>query len=391
MEITKSIKDNDIIKFKELLRDFHSSPYDGYNIAHEAVSRSRKEMLELILEKFPDMIRGIDFPYGLTPLMYAIMGCDLELLSVFDSYPEAYTIVNFDGDLPLHFSIKTKDFDIIKFVYSRNESAIRCQNSAGHHPLHIAACYGCEVDILRFLYDMYPEQNDVFDTNGNYPLHLCGKFLCDERYKTSYYMDGSISFLAKINSNILKVSNNSGDLPIHLLSTLYTTPLENSLLVENIRNIVNMMPETLLTKNKSGFLPIHIASIFLDFQLIEMFFEMYPETIYTRTTKGKTILDYLECATLKEKCAFISKVMMICDHLRDEFWNFIPKPLPGVEKYLHTIFINNKNHFYRIVQHTTKKVREDLIQKYKILHVFYAIKDIHLEREIINDIVLRSL
>ncbi|ABT15211.1 hypothetical protein NY2A_B812R [Paramecium bursaria Chlorella virus NY2A] len=391
MEITKTIKDNDIVRFKELLRDFRSPPYDGYNIAHEAVSRSRKEMLELILEKIPDMIYGVDFPYGLTPLMYAIMGCDLELLSVFDSYPQAYTIVNFDDDLPLHFSIKTKNFDIIKFVYSRNESAIRCQNSAGHHPLHIAACYGCEIDILKLLYDKYPEQNEVFDTNGNYPLHLCGKFLCDERYKTSYYMDGSISFLAKINPNILKVPNNSGDLPIHLFATLYTTSLENSVLVEDIRNIVNMSPKTLMTKNKSGFLPIHIASMFLDFQLVEMFFEMCPETMYVRTTKGKTVFDYLECAKLKEKCTFVTKVLMMCDHVEEEFWDFVPDPLPGIEKYLHMIYVKNKQNFHRILQYVTKKVREDLIQKYIILHDFYASKDIHLEKEISNDIVLRSL
>ncbi|AGE54717.1 ankyrin repeat-containing protein [Paramecium bursaria Chlorella virus KS1B] len=390
MEITKTIKDNDIVKFKELLRDFRPLPYEGFNIAHEAVSRSRKEMLELILEKFPDMVRGVDFPYGLTPIMYTIMGCDMDMLNVFDSYPEAYTITNFDEDLPLHFAIKTKDFDIIKFVYSRNESAIKYQNSKGHHPLHIAACYGCEVDIIKFLYDRYPEQNNVSDINGNYPLHLCGKFLMDERYKTSCYTEGSIDFLAKINPDILKTPNDSGDTPIHLFATLYTTPFPDSVLVEDIRKVVNMSPETLLTKNNLGFLPVHIASMFMDYQLVDMFVEMYPETMYTRTNKGKTVLDYLECAKFKNKCQFISKVLSICDHPREEFWNFIPMKLPGIEKYLHMIYMKNKHNFHRILRHVTKKVREDLIQKYKILHVCCTRKGIYLEREIINNIVLKT-
>jgi ankyrin repeat protein len=389
MEITKAIKDNDIQRFKKLLADFRPLP-SGYNIAHEAVSSSRKEMLQLILEKFPELIHGDDFPNGYTPLMYAITGCDIELLSVFDPYPEAYSIKNNDDEFPLHFAVKTKDLDVIKFVYSRNENAIRYRNSKGHHPLHIAACYGCEIDIVRFLYDKYPEQNNVSDTNGNYPLHLCGKFLMDERYIASYYTEGTVVFLAKANPDILKTSNKSGDIPIHLLATLYTTPLVNSVLVEDIREVVNMSPETLLIENNSGFLPVHIASMFMDFQLVDMFMESYPETIYTCTKKGKTVLDYLECTNFKDKCKFISKVLTMCERPREEFWDFIPKQLPGIEKYLHTIRTKNQHNFYRILQHVTKKIREDLIHKYKILHVFYTRKNIYLEKEIIDNIVLKS-
>jgi hypothetical protein len=212
----------------------------------------------------------------------------------------------------------------------------------------------------------------------------------DERYIASYYTEGIVLFLAKINPDILKTPNKSGDIPMHLLATLYTTPLLNNVLVDDIREVVNMSPETLLIKNNSGFLPVHIASMFMDFQLVEMFIEMYPETIYTCSKKGKSVLDYLECTKFKDKCKFISKILCICEHPREEFWKFVPKQLPGIEKHLHTIYTKNQHNFYRILQHVTKKIKEDLIHKYKILHVFYTRKNIYIEREIINNIVLKS-
>ena len=386
-KLVKAMKDNDLKLFGKLL-DGHEMQTHGYNILHEAVARDKPEFAKMALEKYPDLIYGQDFPYGNTPLMYAIFFWKLQLLQIFDKYPDSYSVMNLDGELPLFVSTKSKNLNITRHVYSMNPGAIRTPNNMGRLPLHEATSYGVSSTIIKFLYEQYPEANVMPDNWGNLPLHLCGKYTLDDKFTKSINANsGIVRFMAEQNPEILTKQNNAGDTPLHVLSTLCGEL--TSLFFEDMCHIMNMNPDVLLVKNNIDMLPIHIASFYHDENLTIEMLSRRPETMYGKYKSAKSIFDLWDLASLKKKNVLISHILSSDYSVRDEFWDFVPKPIQYIERYLHSILPKYRS---RIAEyHMTRKSLAHLQSTYISIGLYLKKKNIILEPEIINAIILNSL
>lgn len=201
MNLLKAVKTGDLCLVEKLLQ-CDPPAFHGYNILHEAIARGKKDIAKYLIGKYPDLVLGHDFPYGNTPLMYAISSLDLEMIELFDD-TEAFSIPNEFSRLPLQMSISTKDIDIIKHVYERFPRALEMQCDHGQYALHLACQHGCNVDIVSLLYSY---DQDVPDEYGNYPMHLFGEFTSDDSNDTISYLIKKIpaSLKNKTNPEILR-------------------------------------------------------------------------------------------------------------------------------------------------------------------------------------------
>jgi hypothetical protein len=347
-------------------------------------------MAQHVLDLFPELMHGADYPYCNTPLMYAIFGSDLDMIKIFDKHPESYSIPNETRNFPLHVSVNTKDIHIIQHVYNKFPRALEKINDNDQYPLHAACQHGCSSDIIKFL---YTEDQDVPDKFGNYPIHLFGEFTSDDKYITYQEDDaykscpnGTISFLLKKNPIVLTKKNNSGNTPLHQLSMLYVP--EKSLMFADICRAMELAPEVMQIRNNQGMLPIHLASFYHDTPLAIKMISACPETVYEDSLSSSTILDLWDLASLKNKCHIVSHILSLKYPVREELWKFIPKPLQYFDKYLHVV---RPEHRGRCIQHLSKKSRIQLQNKMLALSICISRNNMNIENELIDHIIVNSM
>lgn len=385
MDILNSIKTNNIKKFEKLI-DNYVPLHGGFNILHETICREQYEMSQIIIQKFPNLV-GRDYPSGSTPLMYAIIACDMKFIKLFDGHI-AYLTRTYEGNTPLHIAILHMDLEGVRYVLNQEPSAIRKKNDAGHTPLHTSALNGISYDIVRFLYETDQSQNKQ-DPIGNYPIHLYGQANEFMRFMDADQHNGALSFLAKKDPEILLKKNNKGNLPIHELMSMFT--INTSKLFQEISNVIDICPESLLIRNNFGELPIHIAAFYHDVWLTSKIIDIYPhllyEPIYVSSESKKCVLDYFSFAT-DNVILNLVRCLMKHDNLLDSFWEFIPRPLIGLECYLHEMSQDVRN---KMFVHLTRKTRNKLKDRYLLLGHYFQKRNITIELEIIDKIILRSL
>ena len=69
-----------------------------------------------------------------------------------DEYPEAISIPDDEGSLPLHIAAQFSSFHVIRFLYAVNPSAASTANSEGLLPMHFAGLRKeKDIDIVDFL------------------------------------------------------------------------------------------------------------------------------------------------------------------------------------------------------------------------------------------------
>jgi len=385
MDILNSIKTNNIKQFERLI-DNYVPLHGGFNILHETICREQYEMSRIIIQKFKNLV-GQDYPSGSTPLMYAIIACDMKFIKLFDGHI-AYSTRTYEGDTPLHISITHLDLEGVKYILNQDPSAIRKTNDAGHTPLHTALLNGISCDIVRFLYETDQNQNKI-DPRGNYPIHLYGQVNEFMRFTNADQHTGALTFIAKKAPETLLKKNNKGNLPIHELMTMFTT--NTSKLFQEICYIIDLCPESLLVRNNFGELPIHIAAFYHDVWLTSKIIDIYPyllyEPIYTSSESKKSVLDYFSFAPNTVILQLV-RCLMKHENLLDSFWEFIPRPLIGLECYLHEMTPDIRN---KMFVHLIRKSRHKLKERYLLLGYYFRSINIIMEPEIIDRIVLRSL
>lgn len=390
MDIKRIIRDDDLDELSRYISQY--TYYPGFNILHETISRDKLEMSRMIIEKCPQMTSGQDYPSGMTPLMYAIIAGDMEFIQLFDGCAEAFSTRNYMGDPPLFIGIAHLDFRGIRYILDQDPSAIYSVNELGHTPLHIASMCGCSSDIMRFLYNLNRESNGP-DALGSFPLHLYGNISDSLRFidagafsspRAANEETGGLAWLASIDPDVLHLRNNKGNLPIHEFSVLFS--VENSQLFKEICAVVTMCPESLLVRNNIGELPIHISAFYHDVSLVTMNLVIFPHLLY-ETHKARNVLSFFESSSDETKLRIIVSTRRANIELREEFWKFIPRPLPGLEKHMLDFPPTVWN---RVFAHLTRKKRGVIQERYYLVEKFMRSKKIILPQEIVNKICLQS-
>ena len=383
MNILKAIKANDIHSFEELLVTY--VPYHGHNILHETISRERLYMAKLIVKNYPILTVGQDFPTGRTPLMYAIINGDMDYIRLFDGCEEAYMTSDFEGNTPLHLAVSRLDLEQISHVFNQHPTTILyATNISGETPLHIASLHGVDVEIVKFLYDKNPKQN-IPDYYGNYPLHLYGSNENAARFLDYYSVHSTLAFLVNADRSVLLKPNNRGDLPIHELSDVFC--LETSQLFHEICYMIDSCPESLLVRNNIGELPIHISGFHHDVDITCKMIEMFPHLIYETTECDKNIMDMFGNTYDTSKLELIACILRTDVELRQFFWDFVSRPLPGVEKILLSLKPDTRT---KMFHHITKKAKKKIQNMYLSVGIYTRSRNLRIEKEILDKIILSA-
>ncbi len=383
MNILKAIKENDIHSFEELLVTY--VPYHGFNILHETICRERLHMAKLIVKNHPILTVGQDFPTGRTPLMYAIINGDMDYIRLFDGHEEAYLTSDFEGNTPLHLAVSRLDIEQITHILKQHPPALHTVNISGETPLHIASNHGVDVEIVHFLYEQDPEHN-IPDYYGNYPIHSYGNNATAMRFLDYYPEHGTLVFLANADKSTLLKRNHKGNIPIHELSLLFC--VKTSKLFHEICHVIDICPESLLVRNNIGELPIHIAGFHNDVDITCKMIEMSPYLIYETTAAGKNILDMFEKTYDTHKLALISCILGTEVELRDSFWKFAPHPLVGVEDILMSLKPDVRT---KLFHYLTRKAKKKIQNMYLAVGIYARSRNMCLEQEIMDKIVLKSI
>lgn len=385
--IVDTIKSNDIELFSKLISQYPPETTHGFNLLHETIARGRKEMSEILLQAAPALIYGSDFPYENHPLMYAISSSSIDMIQIFDKCPQAYSITNSSGNLPLHYAIScTKDYDIIRHVYKKFPEALNIANNSGQYPLHIACQHGCSLEIVKML---YTGEQDVQDVFGNYPMHLFGEYTSDDKYakynkETIFQNSGVISYMNKKNPGVILKQNSSGNTPIHNFAMLYAP--KTSVLFSDVCSL--LCPEALLIKNHQGMLPVHIASFYHDVDLTIAMLAICPATMYEKSKAYDNIFEMWDLASSLNVCVLVSFILSLKLAPRNSLWKFIPKPLPFFEKYLHEVL---PEHREKCVGYLTKKAKARLQNQMSTFNAYITRNNIVIEKDIVDAIILHSI
>ncbi|XP_030961331.1 ankyrin repeat-containing protein At5g02620-like isoform X3 [Quercus lobata] len=187
---------------------FYSRGRKGMNVLHAAVIRTQKKFVEKISKQFPDAIWEADNDFGWTPLHYAALFNDKELVKLFlknspspnnginDKLDSLVSKEDKEGMLALHISAKEGSVEVLKilFDYEKKKGKEIYPNNLNkvdrrkRTALHLAVLSGKREAVKIFLQDEIKQDKNgnknpvdrdrnrhlinVQDKDGNTPLHL---------------------------------------------------------------------------------------------------------------------------------------------------------------------------------------------------------------------------
>jgi hypothetical protein len=164
--------------------------------------------------------------------------------------------------------------------------------------------------------------------------------------------------------------------------------MKTSKLFHEICHVIDICPESLLVRNNIGELPIHIAGFHNDVDITCKMIEIYPHLIYETTTAGKNILDMFQKTYDIHKLELIACILQTDVCLKRSFWSFAPQPLPGVENILIYLEPDVRT---KMFHYMTRKAKKKIQNMYLSVGIYTRSRNIRLEKEIVDNIILRSL
>lgn len=95
------------------------------------------------------------------------------LESLLQAYPEAASITNNYGNLPLHFTAwKKGPLEVERVLLKIYPEGAAQKNNHGNLPLHYAAHYNAPLEVVEALYNAYPQGATQKNNDNNTPLDL---------------------------------------------------------------------------------------------------------------------------------------------------------------------------------------------------------------------------
>ena len=224
--------------------------------------------------------------FGQLPIHYAcIYGASLEVIqALVKSYPDSIKVTdNHGGFLPLHWACRKKaSLGIVTFLFHSYPDGIDQTNEYDATPL----------DYLQKEYEMTPDNNDMLplhamqiDINGMTPLHHA----CIKGYSLRL-----IHFLFQTHPESATIQDNDGYIPLQYLNKTASRVDDRGMLllhreaahskglcVAALPLLLKANPEAIGVQDKSGWLPLHHASLneASSLDALMLLIKLYPESI----------------------------------------------------------------------------------------------------------------
>jgi hypothetical protein len=184
---------------------------------------------------------------------------------------QSKTIVNLDGQnteaYPLHYLCKKRNVPpaLVELIIDACKEASRTPDAELHSlPIHIACEHDASVGVLDVLIRAYPEGLTITDADGNLPIHYaCSLESCE-----------SALYLLKACPESVMTKNKKGQTPLHLASSRY------DVCPELVEELIRLNQDACKTRDWQGRLPIHSACMWkADTKVIQMLLEAYPQSV----------------------------------------------------------------------------------------------------------------
>lgn len=156
----------------------------GENILHKVVRHSHvwPELLKLMIAIHPNGLSQVD-SMGALPIHHAAAFDNVnEFKIVVDAYPDGMFFFDKMGRLPIHVAATYDAVETMKFILSQNSevalSKIRKPKGGGGLPIHVACANNASLDVISALIAAAVSAIKLPDENGDLPLHLllrCGE------------------------------------------------------------------------------------------------------------------------------------------------------------------------------------------------------------------------
>lgn len=128
-----------------------------------------------MIDSFKDLIRRLFWWNLLFSLLWIkiIKYYFVAAEALLEAYPEAASLTNNYGNLPLHFTAwKKGPLDVEQLLLKVYPEGAAQKNNHGNLPLHYAAHYNAPLEVVEALYNAYPEGATMKNNDNNTPLDL---------------------------------------------------------------------------------------------------------------------------------------------------------------------------------------------------------------------------
>lgn len=242
-----------------------------------AVTSTR--IVDALLEAYPDAAREID-NQGKIPLHHACSkklnkNSLISIQSLISAYPEGIDVEDDSGFLPSHY--------LTKYLTSKSMKG----HKNNQFLLHMAVIKNFSKHLVTLLVRGYPQLCLKRDNHGKIPLHYAceGKMpsslhhivtLLNACAESLYVEDWQSRTPRQILSNTVSRKDKNKMLPLHHLAAA-----SDVLLPESLQLLVDVYPESIITADNHGLLPIHYACLnpAISVDGLMQFIKLYPEGI----------------------------------------------------------------------------------------------------------------
>jgi ankyrin repeat protein len=282
----------------------------GWNgtVLHEATKCRNVELVEYLLNNFPDLVK-VKSKAGKTPLHVAASVGSVRLCKFFvRHWPEAVREPRSDGTLPVHEAASAGKKDALQYLVRQWPESAREKTADGWLPLHSAmqARPGTNpemtdaMEMVNFLLREHP--GGVWDATthcGLLPLHVAvgtgrgagsdesngGR---DARNRVARHAQLQfVQLLVRLAPASVRVMSNEGMLPFH-------TAIDVGCSVSAARFLLQTWPDVIDFKTEEGYSALHLAASRGDpmLELVEFVAGQRPALLDEKTHDGQLPLHF---------------------------------------------------------------------------------------------------
>ncbi|XP_021718434.1 protein ACCELERATED CELL DEATH 6-like [Chenopodium quinoa] len=151
---------------------------EGKSVVHAAIIAKRKDILEMMVKGYRELLYEKTDEMGRKPLSYAAYTGFLDGVQyIIDEFRNQAYKIDETGSFPIHWACSGGDIKIVKEFFSRLPMKARLTlNNKGQNILHVAAANG-RAEVVKHILQQ-PELEmmiNMKDEDGNTPLHLASK------------------------------------------------------------------------------------------------------------------------------------------------------------------------------------------------------------------------
>ena len=158
---------------------------DGRNPLHIASHYGQLQIVQSYVSNF-EMDSFCKDPLGLTPLHYACIGGNLEVVQFLDTDK---TATDNTGYTPLHHACMNGHMKVVQYFTLKDQSQLYCQDHNNNTPIHIAAQYN-QTEVVHYFLEQNLYDVNIRGENGKTSLILAAFY---RSYETLKYLIGDYS------------------------------------------------------------------------------------------------------------------------------------------------------------------------------------------------------